>query len=127
MVIWLVVFFVAGANGLIQVGEVTDGIVGNETWGAGAAVFALATALFLFITTLPKNKTVQDATVDTLTHAFGVVTAFCAGLLWLLDETEGSPGGYLIVLVTVSGLLAFMLAIIIMVDWLKQRRRNKRR
>ncbi len=124
VVVWLIVFLVACANGLIQVSEAVDVVAGNETWGAGAAVFALTTALFLFITRLPKDGTPQYATVDTLSHASGVVTAFCAGLLWLWDENAGPPGAYLIVLVSVSGLLAFMFGGMIVFDWVRTRQRG---
>lgn len=120
--ILLTVFLVAGANGLIQVSQAVDEVMDNETWGVGAAVFALSTALFLFITRLPEDNSTQDTTISALSHALGVVTAFCAGMLWLLDETSGNPSGYLILLLGVTGFLALAFVLVAIFEWMKERR-----
>ena len=114
--ILLTVFLVAGANGLIQVSQTVDEVATNETWGVGAAVFALSTALFLFITRLPGDNSTQDTAIS---HALGVVTAFCAGLLWLLDETMGNPSGYLLLLLGVTGFLALAFALVALFELVK--------
>ncbi len=123
----IVILMVAGVNGLMQVDSVADfmGSPGLEyTHGIRASVFALVAASALFITLLPKNEIAGDDGVDSVCHGISVISAFLAGLFWLLSETGGNFGPYvtvlLIVTATLTGILAFFVVVGLAGEWWKQ-------
>ena len=126
---FLAVLLLAGANGLLELNTVADYTGSPDlefTHGIRASVFALVAASFLFITLLPKDDTEPDVAIVSAGHALSVVTAFSAGLFWLLDETDGNFGPYVLVLLLVAGFLAAILVGMFLfqlcTDWVRRKR-----
>ena len=125
----VVVFLVAAANCLMELGTIAD-FTGSPdlefTHGVRASIFALVAASALFITSLPKNQAVQDEMLDHLCRAVSVAAGFLTGLFWLLEETRGNAGPFIVVVLAVAGFLAvfLVLALVIqlIIEWARRRK-----
>ena len=120
-IVLIVVLLLAVSNIIMTDEAVTIGTSESSlsyTDGMRAATFALiAAAAALFITRLPKNAVEQDEQIDRLSHALSIVTAFGAGLFWLLAETGRNTYPYLWALFIATGALAFWLSFGILMSW----------
>ena len=125
---FVLVSMIAGANCLMKFDTVADFMASpglEYTHGVRAAVFALIAAAALSINLLPKDNVEQDSRVAFLSKTLSIITAFLAGLFWLLDETKGNAVPYVVVVLVVTGTLMGFLAIVFLIqlstDWIRQR------
>ena len=122
-------FLLASANGLMQVDTVAT-LVGvedlNYTHGVRASVFAIISASAFFASMIQYSSVPPAEDIDALLRGVSVVTAFFAGVFWLLAETQGNTGAYVYALFAVAGVLGGVLAIGILLhvlgDWIGRRR-----
>ena len=67
-----------------------------ESYGAKAAILALLGAAAMFIGFIPSGNSKNAKRVDLVVRVTGALALGMTGLYWLLNETEGRPGPYLI-------------------------------
>lgn len=73
---------------------------------------------------LPADRSQEADYQKSLCELLGVVGAFLAGLFWVLDETKGNTGFFLITLFGVAGMLASGLVLGMVSDFIKTVRRG---
>ena len=76
-----------------------------QQYGAKAAVLAVACASFLFVALIPSGDGRRSRLIELLVRALSAVSALTAGWFWLLGETGGRPGPYLIAFVPMTVML----------------------
>ena len=126
---FLALLLLASANAFMQVDTVAM-LVGAEdldyTHGVRASVFAIISASAFFASMIQISGVPPADDIDPPLRAMSVVTAFFAGVFWLLAETNGNAGAYVYALFAVAGVLggSFGSGILLHVlkDWVERRR-----
>ncbi len=123
IMLWVFVFSLGVANCLMTVNTVAEimnepGLVYDH--GVRAAVFAIVAASALFIVLLGRDEAPRTAFIDSVCRLTSVVTAFLAGVFWLLDETEGKTGFFILTLLATAGVLTTGLVVMLVIQALSQ-------
>ena len=70
-----------------------------ESYGAKAAMLAMAGAATLFISLIPIGSSRRSRGIDLSVQIVGAIAVGCTGWFWLLSATNGNPGPYLAAIV----------------------------
>lgn len=78
----------------------------TESYGAKAAMLAMAGAATLFISLIPTGSSRRNRKIDLYVQTVGAIAVGCTGWFWLLSATNGNLGPYLAAIVPSMTVLA---------------------
>ena len=84
----------------------------SQQYGAKAAVLAIVGAGIVFVGLIPGRSNKLSKTIDLVVKIAGSFSVMVIGWFWLLGETDGRPGPYLVAFIpTVGTLMVVMLVL----------------
>ena len=84
----------------------------SQQYGAKAAVLAIVGAGIVFVGLIPGRNNKLSKMIDLFVKIAGPVSVMVVGWFWLLGETDGRPGPYLVAFIPIVGTLVVAILVL---------------